>query len=171
VRERPAQARALMPPTLEAQIWQWPVTTVNPLNTNMYMFTFQQELPGRGKRDLRVALANTDAEIASTEIAVRARGVLKDVMTAYANLVVARRAIDIHLQSVELLRQFADASTIKVRGGPELAAGCAQGHHRDVEASRGSRDARGDRGDSSRTAEHTPRSRSRRTNRRARRAA
>jgi outer membrane protein TolC len=117
VRERPAQARSLMPPTLEAQIWQWPVTTVNPLNTNMYMFTIQQELPGRGKRDLRVALANTDAEIASTEIAVRARGVLKDVMTAYANLVVARRAIDIHLQSVELLRQFADASTIKYAAG------------------------------------------------------
>lgn len=49
--ERPAQERFLMPPSFEAQIWQWPVTTINPLNTNMYMFTIQQELPGRGKPD------------------------------------------------------------------------------------------------------------------------
>jgi len=117
VRERPAQGRFLMPPTLEAQIWQWPVTTVNPLNTNMYMFTIRQEVPGRGKRDLRVALAEKDAEIASADIAVRAREVVKDVMTAYATLVVTRRAIDIHLASVELLRQFADASTIKYAAG------------------------------------------------------
>src|SRR5262245_53551932 len=37
-RQRPGQERFLMPPTLEAQIWQWPITTLNPLNTNMYMF-------------------------------------------------------------------------------------------------------------------------------------
>jgi outer membrane protein, heavy metal efflux system len=117
VRQRPAQERFLTPPTLEAQIWQWPVTTANPLNTNMYMFTIQQELPGRGKRDVRAAVAEKDAEIASAEIAVRAREVVKDVMTAYATLVVTRRAIDIHLESVELLRQFADASTIKYAAG------------------------------------------------------
>ena len=117
VRQRPAQERFLMPPTLEAQIWQWPVTTVNPLNTNMYMFTIQQELPGRGKRDLRAAVAEKDVELASAEIAVRARDVLKDVTRAYAGLVVARRAIDIHLESVELLRQLADASTIKYAAG------------------------------------------------------
>jgi outer membrane protein TolC len=39
------------------------------------------------------------------------------VTRAYADLVVARRAIDIHLGSVALLRQFADASTIKYAAG------------------------------------------------------
>ena len=116
-RQRPAQQRFLMPPTFEAQIWQWPLTTVNPLNTNMYMFTIQQELPGRGKRELRSAVAEKDAEIAATTIAVKARDVLKDVMRAYADLAVTRRAIDIHLASVELLRQFAEASTIKYAAG------------------------------------------------------
>ena len=38
-------------------------------------------------------------------------------MRAYADLVVARRAIDIHLGSVELLRQFADVSTIRYTAG------------------------------------------------------
>jgi outer membrane protein TolC len=116
-RQRPAQQRFLMPPTFEAQIWQWPVTTVNPLNTNMYMFMIQQELPGRGKRELRAAVAEKDAEIASAAIVVKARDIVKDVMRAYAELAVARRAIDIHLASVELLRQFAEASTIKYAAG------------------------------------------------------
>jgi outer membrane protein, heavy metal efflux system len=116
-RQRPAQERFLMPPSLEAQIWQWPVTTLNPLNTNMYMFTIQQDLPGRGKRDLRAAVAEKDVELASVDISTRARAIVNDVMRAYADLVIARRAIDIHLASVDLLRQFADASTIKYAAG------------------------------------------------------
>ena len=117
VRQRPAQERYLMPPTFEAQIWQWPVTTVNPLNTNMYMFTVQQELPGRGKRSLRATLAEKDVEVASAEIAIRARNVIKEVARAYADIALARKAIDIHLESVGLLRQFADVSTVKYAAG------------------------------------------------------
>jgi outer membrane protein TolC len=106
-----------MPPTFEAQIWQWPIDTLNPLNTNMYMFTVTQELPGRGKRDLRAAVAAKDAERASNEIAVRARQVIDEVKRAYAALLVNRKAIEIHQASVELLRQFADASTVKYTAG------------------------------------------------------
>ena len=116
-RQRPAQERFLMPPTFEAQIWQWPIDTINPLNTNMYMFTAQQELPGRGKRQLREALAEADVEMASAGVAVRARDVVRDVARAYADLAVARRAIDIHLESVDLLRQFADVSAVKYAAG------------------------------------------------------
>ena len=38
---RPEQALALPPPSFEAQIWQWPINTLNAGNTNMYMFTGQ----------------------------------------------------------------------------------------------------------------------------------
>ena len=114
---RPAQERFLMPPSLEAQIWQWPLTTANPLNTNMYMFTVQQELPGRGKRELRAAVAEKDVQLALAEIAVRARDVIKEVQRAYVDLSVARTAIDIHLDSVVLLRQSADVSTVKYAAG------------------------------------------------------
>jgi outer membrane protein TolC len=115
--QRPAQERFLMPPSFEAQIWQWPLTTVNPLNTNMYMFTIQQELPGRGKRELRAAAAEKDVELAAAEIAVRARDVLMEVQRAYLDLALARKAIDIHLESVGLLRQSADVSTVKYAAG------------------------------------------------------
>ena len=115
--QRPAQERFLMPPSFEAQIWQWPVTTANPLNTNMYMFTIQQELPGRGKRALRAAVTEKEAELASADIAVRARDVIREVQRAYLDLALARKSIDIHLESVGLLRQSADASTVKYAAG------------------------------------------------------
>jgi outer membrane protein TolC len=116
-RKRPAQERFLTPPSFEAQIWQWPLTTVNPLNTNSYMFTMQQELPGRGKRELRAAAAEKEVELASVEIGARARDVIKEVQRAYIDLALARKAIEIHLESVGLLRQFADVSTVKYAAG------------------------------------------------------
>src|SRR5207249_3007337 len=41
-RERPAQERALAPPMLETTIWHWPINSLNPANTNMYMFMATQ---------------------------------------------------------------------------------------------------------------------------------
>ena len=116
-RLRPAQERFLMPPTFELQIWQWPINTLNPLNTSMYMFTASQDLPGRGKRALRVALAEKDAEIASNDIAVQGRDVVDHVKQAYAALYVNRKAIEVHQASVDLLRQFADVSVIQYSAG------------------------------------------------------
>src|SRR6266704_4656346 len=68
VRQRPAQDGALAPPTLEAAIWQWPLDTLNPLNTNMYMFTIRQDIPGSGKCALRAAATEKDVERATNDI-------------------------------------------------------------------------------------------------------
>lgn len=116
-RLRPAQERFLMPPTFDAQIWQWPVNTLNPLNTNMYMLTVNQDLPGRGKRQVRAALAEKDAEIASNDIAVRARDVIGQIKRAFAALYVNRKAIEIHQGSVDLLKRAADVSLINYSAG------------------------------------------------------
>src|SRR5438105_5005593 len=107
-RHRPAQARALNPPMAEAQIWQWPINSINPATTNMYMFMVSQELPGRGKRDLRAAVAETDIALAQNDVTVRARQIVNEIKQAYATLFIARKAIDVHLESVDLLRQIAD---------------------------------------------------------------
>jgi outer membrane protein, heavy metal efflux system len=116
-RQRPAQARGLAPPMAEAQIWQWPLNTLNPANTNMYMFMLEQPLPGRGKRDLRAAIANKDIALAENSVAIRAQEVVNEIKQAYASLFIARKAIDIHLASVELLRQIADVSQAKYATG------------------------------------------------------
>src|SRR5712692_1029366 len=93
VRERPAQERFLPPPMAETQIWQWPINTLNPANTNMFMFMATQDLPGRGKRDLRAAMAKKDVELAQSDVASRARDVVRHVKEAYATLFIARKAI------------------------------------------------------------------------------
>jgi cobalt-zinc-cadmium efflux system outer membrane protein len=116
-RERPAQERSLAPPVFEGTIWQWPVNTVNPRNTNMYMFMVGQELPGRGKRELRAAVAEKDIALAQTDVAIRTRQVVNEVKQAYAMLFIARKATDVHLASVELLRQIADVSETKYATG------------------------------------------------------
>jgi outer membrane protein TolC len=117
VRQRPIQERSLAPPTAEAQVWQWPFNSINPADTNMYMFMVTQDLPGRGKRDLRAAVAQKDVSLAESDIAIRARDVINQIKQAYASLYIARKAIQVHLESVELLRQIADISQAKYTTG------------------------------------------------------
>lgn len=116
-RHRPEQELWLGAPTLEAQIWQWPLRSANPADTHMYMFTVRQELPGAGKRRLRAAVAEREVDMADAGIAVRAREIIGDVKRAYAALFLARKTIDLHVLGVDLLRQFADVSSAKYATG------------------------------------------------------
>lgn len=117
VKQRPAQERALMPPMAEAQIWQWPINTLNPANTNMYMFMVGQDFPGRGKRDARAAIAEKDIELAETDVTIRARQIVNEITQAYAALFIARKATDIHLASADALREIADAAQSRYASG------------------------------------------------------
>jgi outer membrane protein TolC len=116
-RPRPEQERSLAPPMLEGTIWQWPLNSLNPADTNMYMFMVGQDIPGRGKRELRAAVAAKDTALAQADVAIRARQIVNDVKQAYAMLFIARKATDVHLASVELLRQIADVSQAKYASG------------------------------------------------------
>jgi len=116
-RERPAQERSLAPPMLEGTIWQWPINSLNPANANMYMFMASQEVPGRAKRDLRAAVAEKDIALAQTDVTIRARQIVNEVKQAYAQLFIARKATEVQLASVELLRQIADVSQTKYASG------------------------------------------------------
>ncbi len=117
LKQRPAQERSLGAPMAEAQIWQWPFNSINPRDTNMYMFMVTQDLPGRGKRELRAAVADKDVALADSDITIRARNVVNQIKQAYASLFIARKAIQVHLDSVELLRQIADVSQAKYTTG------------------------------------------------------
>jgi cobalt-zinc-cadmium efflux system outer membrane protein len=116
-RFRSTEQRFLSPPMFEGQIWQWPINTLNPANTNMYMFMASQDLPGRGKRALRAAAAGKESELAEADIAVRAQEILNGVKQRYTELFLARRAIDVHLASVGVLRQLADISQVRYAAG------------------------------------------------------
>ena len=109
-RFRSAEQRFLSPPMLDAQIWQWPLNTLNPANTNMYMFMAGQEIPGRGKRALRAAAADKESQLAEADIAIHVQQILTEVKRRYAELFLARRSADIHVAHVDVLRQLADVS-------------------------------------------------------------
>jgi outer membrane protein TolC len=116
-RHAPEAERALMPPMFETQIWQWPVTTLNPARTDSYMFMAEQALPGRGKRDLRVAVGEREADMARRAIAVRAVEILNGVKQAYADVRLARETLDIYERQVAVLRSMADAATSRYSAG------------------------------------------------------
>lgn len=116
-RQRPAQERFLSAPTFEAQIWQWPINSLNPANTNMYMFMIGQDLPGRGKRAARAAVVEKEVAIAEADIAVQAREVVDRVKRTYAELFLSRKAIAVNHDNLGLLRQLADISTVKYSTG------------------------------------------------------
>ena len=117
VRQRRIQERFLDAPMAEAQIWQWPFNSINPADTNMYMLMVTQDLPGRGKRQLRAAVVEKDIALAESDIAIRARDVVNQIKQSYAALYIARKAIAVYLDSVELLRQIADVSQAKYTTG------------------------------------------------------
>ncbi len=115
---RPEQALALPPPSFEAQIWQRPINTLHAGDTNMYMFTVGQSLPGFGKRDLRAVVEEKDAKLSLASVTVEARDVIDQVKRVYAELFLARRDLDIHHANLNLLRQVVDVSEAKyVSGG------------------------------------------------------
>jgi outer membrane protein TolC len=116
-RQRPAAARALSPPTITTDIWQWPLTTIDPANVNMYMVTLSQEVPGRGKRKLAAAVADQDVTLAERDVDLRVQQIFADVKDAYATLFVTRRAIDIHDASAALLQEVADVAQAKYSAG------------------------------------------------------
>ncbi len=116
-RQRPAQERFLTAPMMEAQLWQWPIGTLRPMDTSMVMFTVKQDLPGRGKRGLRTAVALKDVDVAASAVRVRALELLDEVKRTYAELYLARKAVDVYGESLAVLRQFADASTSKYVAG------------------------------------------------------
>jgi outer membrane protein, heavy metal efflux system len=115
-RQRPGQERYLMPPMLEAQIWQWPLNRINPAGAT-YMFEAQQAIPGRGKRTLRERLVIADVEAGAAAIPVRARDIVADIKRTYAELFVARKAVEVSQETLGLLRQIADATQVRYAAG------------------------------------------------------
>jgi outer membrane protein, heavy metal efflux system len=113
----PAASRFLAPPSFEAQIWAWPVTTLNPIRTDMYMFTVEQTLPGRGKRAAREVVGGRDADIVRREITVEANGILDQVRQAFASLALARETLVIFDRQMPVLRDLAEAATVRYASG------------------------------------------------------
>ena len=116
-RAAPAQEQHLPAPMLEAQIWGWPVTTLNPARTGMYMLTAEQELPGKGKRAARTLVAEREAEMSRQQIAVRANQILAEVRSAYVDLAYTRETFSLYSRQARLLDDIAETATLRYAAG------------------------------------------------------
>ena len=114
---RPAAERALPAPMLDARIWRWPISTLNPGNVDMYMFMVQQELPGRGKRAVREGAALRDAEAASAAADARVWDVVTTVKQAYATLRALRREIAATGALLPVVTDLIEASELAYASG------------------------------------------------------
>ena len=116
-RALPLQERFLDAPMLEAQIWEWPLTTLNPAQVSMYMFMIEQELPGRGKRAARELVASREAVMSLRQIAVRANDIAGEVKQAYADLALVRERLLLFAGQAPVLQDMADAATLRYAAG------------------------------------------------------
>jgi outer membrane protein TolC len=113
---RPGIEQALMPPMLEAEVFQWPTNTANPADAQL-MFTMQQEFPGRGKRALRAARAAGEAALVANDVDVRAVRLVAEVKDAFVEILAGRRILDLLGESLELVRQLGDAAEVRYAAG------------------------------------------------------
>ena len=67
------------------------MTTIDPGRVDMYMFMIEQDLPGRGKRELRGAAAQAELATAVADVDVRRLATVGEVRRAYVSLALARR--------------------------------------------------------------------------------
>ena len=117
MRATPAVERYLDPPMVEAQIWGWPVTTLNPARTDMFMFMAEQQLPGRGKRTAKVLVAERDAEVSRQAVPVRANDILASIRQAFVELALARDLVDRYASQTTLLEDIAETATLRYAAG------------------------------------------------------
>ena len=115
--QSPEMARSLMPPMVDATIWQWPVTSINPADANMYMFMIEQELPGRGKRQLRATAADREVGRMTAEAGVREQTVVSGVRQAYAALRATLLEIDATRQAAGAARDLIHATEASYASG------------------------------------------------------
>jgi outer membrane protein TolC len=113
---RIAQARSLDDPILSVQLWNIP-QPFKATQADNTIFGLSQNLPFPGKLGLKGEVASRSADM--TEQAVRAKELelVARLKQAYYDLFLAQKAVQIHHEQVELLRQFVAIANAKFRGG------------------------------------------------------
>ena len=114
--QRIVQARSLDDPTLSVHLWNFP-QTFNVTQTQNSIFGISQNLPFPGKLALKSEIVSRSAEMAEQALRAKERELVTRLKQAYYDLFLAHKAILIHYEQVELLRQFVEIANAKFRTG------------------------------------------------------
>jgi len=113
---RIAQARALEDPTLSVQWWNFP-ESFNLGQSGNTIIGLSQKFPFPGKLALKAEVASRSAEMTEQALRARERDLIARVKRAYYDLFLAHKAIQIHHEQIDLLRQFVESAIAKFRTG------------------------------------------------------
>jgi outer membrane protein TolC len=113
---RITQARSLDDPTLSVQLWNLP-QTFNVTQAQNSIFGLSQSFPFPGKLALKGEVASRSAEMTEQAVRAKERELIARLKQAYYDLFLAQKAIQIHHEQVELLRQFLESANAKFRTG------------------------------------------------------
>ena len=97
--------------------WGVPLQKPWDFNAAQNMFSISETLPGRGKRDLRTSVAESDVDVAKAELEEVRLDVRVRVHKAFDDMVRANEELTIHDGHVRVARQAIEAARIKYTVG------------------------------------------------------
>lgn len=110
------QARSLDDPTLQVQLWNVP-GTFNVTQTQNSIFSLFQKFPFPGKLALKEDIASRSAAISEQALHARERNLIARLKQAYYDLFLADKAIQIHHEQIDLLKQYFESANARFRTG------------------------------------------------------
>jgi outer membrane protein TolC len=113
---RIAQARSLDDPILSVQLWNIP-QPFKATQADNTIFGLSQNLPFPGKLSLKGDVASRSAEMTEQSVRAKERELVARLKQAYYDVFLAQKAVQIHHEQVELLRQFVTIANTKFRVG------------------------------------------------------
>jgi outer membrane protein TolC len=114
--ERAPQARALDDPEFMIELFNYP-NRLNPDASANTIFGLSQRFPYPGKRGLKESLAIKEAEMAAALLRAKEREIASQVKSAYYELFLAHKAIEVHHQQIALLNEFFEIANARFRAG------------------------------------------------------
>jgi len=113
---RITQARSLDDPILSIQLWNVP-QPFKAAQADNTIFGLSQNLPFPGKLGLKGEVASRSADMTEQAVRAKERELIVRLKQAYYDLFLSQKAIHIHHEQVELLRQFFEIANAKFRAG------------------------------------------------------
>ena len=113
---RITQARSLEDPVLSLQFWNSP-QSFNVTRSDNTILGLSQSFPFPGKLALKGDVASRSAEMTEQSVRAKERELVARLKRDYYDLFVAQKAVQLHHEQVDLLRQFVAIANAKFRGG------------------------------------------------------
>ena len=113
---RIAQARSMDDPTLQVQWWNAP-ESFNLARSENTIIGLSQKIPYPGKLALKEEVASRSADMTEQALRAKERNLIARLKQSYYDLFFAHKAIQIHHEQIELLKQFFEIANAKFRTG------------------------------------------------------